>query len=117
MYLILKALISGIIIALVSELSKKSSLFAAVVISLPISSILALIWLWKDTKNADQVIELSNSIALVIIPSLVFFVAFSLLMGRFAFDFWKSLIISVVIMFVSYSAYVRILKIFEGKLL
>jgi hypothetical protein len=51
-FLITKALVSGVIIAIVSELAKRNNLVASVVHSLPLMSILAFIWLYTDTKDA-----------------------------------------------------------------
>jgi len=74
-YLLLKAVISGVVIAVASEVARRSSLLGAILISLPLTSILAAIWLYRDTRDPDQVAALSWSILWVIVPSLVFFVA------------------------------------------
>jgi hypothetical protein len=54
MYFIAKAALSGLIIALVSELAKRSPSLGALVVSLPLISILAMIWLWRDTEDAAR---------------------------------------------------------------
>ena len=74
MYVLLKALLSGAIIAAASEVARRSSLLGAVLISLPLSSILAMIWLYRDTKDTGEITDLSWSILWVIVPSLAFFV-------------------------------------------
>jgi uncharacterized membrane protein (GlpM family) len=73
--LIIKALISGIIVAVVSEVAQRSTVVAAIIVSLPLTSILALAWLYADTRSAQDVQDLSWSILWVVVPSLVFFVA------------------------------------------
>lgn len=78
MYLLLKALISGVIIAVASEAARRSTLLGAVLISLPLTSILAATWLYRDTHDVEQVASLSWSILWVIVPSLVFFIALPL---------------------------------------
>ena len=75
MYLLLKAVISGVVIAAASELARRSTLLGAVLVSLPLTSILAVVWLYRDTHDTDRVAALSWSILWVIVPSLVFFVA------------------------------------------
>ena len=75
MYLLLKALLSGLVIAVASEVARRSTLLGAILISLPLTSILALAWLYRDTRDTGQVASLSWSILWVIVPSLVFFVA------------------------------------------
>jgi len=58
-YLLLKAALSGIIVALASELARRSSLLGAVLISLPLTSILAIVWLYRDTRDTGEVAALS----------------------------------------------------------
>ena len=50
-YAILKAAISGVIIALVSEIARRRPGFGALIASLPLISILGMIWLWRDTRD------------------------------------------------------------------
>ena len=85
MYLVLKALLSGVVVAVASEVARRSSLLGAVLISLPLTSILAMIWLYRDTRDTDEVSSLSWSILWVIVPSLVFFVALPLLLRAVGF--------------------------------
>jgi hypothetical protein len=75
MQLLLKAAVSGIVVALASEAARRSALLGAVLVSLPLTSILTLVWLYRDTGDVDEVVALSWSILWVIVPSLVFFVA------------------------------------------
>jgi uncharacterized membrane protein (GlpM family) len=88
-YLLLKAVISGVVVAAASELARRSSLLGAVLISLPLVSILAMIWLYRDTRDVGEVSALSWSILWVILPSVVFFVVLPLALRTFSF--WVSL--------------------------
>ena len=63
------------IVACASEAARRSTLLGAILVSLPLTSILAITWLYRDTHDTDQVASLSWSILWVIVPSLVFFVA------------------------------------------
>ena len=92
MYLLLKALVSGAIVALASELARRSSLLGAVLISLPLTSILALVWLWRDTGDTTEISDLSWSILWVVVPSLVFFVVVPLALRTTGF--WPALLIA-----------------------
>lgn len=86
MELLLKAVVSGIVIAAASEVARKSSLLGAVLVSLPLTSLLTLTWLYRDTGDVDEVASLSWSILWVIVPSVVFFVALPVgLRGGLAF--------------------------------
>ena len=74
LYLIIKTLITAAIVVLVAEIAKRSSLLAGLIVSIPLTSFLALVWLYWDTKDTEKIIDLSNSTLLMIIPSLSFFI-------------------------------------------
>jgi hypothetical protein len=59
-YLFLKALISGIIVAIVSEISKRYPGAGALVASLPLVSVLGMIWLWRDKPDVQNMAELAD---------------------------------------------------------
>lgn len=105
MYFLLKALLSGLIIAAASEAARRSSLLGAVLISLPASSILALIWLYRDTRDTGEVADLSWAILWVIVPSLVFFVVLPLAL-RGGIGFWPALLLACAAAGVSYAVWV-----------
>jgi hypothetical protein len=104
MYVLLKALLSGAIVAAASELARRSSLLGAVLISLPLTSILAAIWLYRDTGSRAEVADLSWSILWVIVPSLVFFVVLPLTLR--ALGFWPALLVACAATALAYAAWV-----------
>jgi ABC-type dipeptide/oligopeptide/nickel transport system permease subunit len=106
-----KLVISAFIIALSSELAKRSTFFAAILISLPLTSILGLIWTYYETRSAEKVMSLSNNILLMVIPSLVFFALLPLLLKAGA-RFELALVLSMAGTAVMYGLYVVILKRF-----
>lgn len=109
-YLLLKAAISGLIVAAASELARRSSLAGAILLSLPLTSILALIWLHRDAStDTDQLIALSNSIALVVLPSVLLFVVFSAML-RGGVSFAWSLLAACVVMVAGYGIYIWALR-------
>jgi hypothetical protein len=97
MYFILKTLITALIVAGVSEIGRRSSVMAAALASLPLTSILAFIWLYHDTGDVNKVVELSSAIFWLVIPSLLFFIVFPLLV-KFGLSFWLSMLLSCVVM-------------------
>jgi len=111
---LIKTLISAVIIAIVSTVSKRVPLVGAIIISLPLTSILALIWLYSDTKDVHKIIGFSNGICLMIIPSILFFVALSIFLKN-NFKFHYAMIIASIIMIISYAIYTVILKKFGIK--
>ena len=72
-YLIAKAALSGLIIAVVSEIAKRSPPLGALVVSLPLVSILAIIWLWRDTGDTERIAALMVSTFWYVLPSLPMF--------------------------------------------
>lgn len=104
MYVLLKALLSGAIIAAASEIARRSSLMGAVLISLPLTSILAMVWLYRDTRDTEEVAALSWSILWVIVPSLVFFVVLPLALR--SIDFWPALALACGVTALSYGAWI-----------
>jgi len=103
-YLLFKALLSGAIIAAASEIARRSSLVSAVLISLPLTSILAAVWLYRDTQDTGEVADLSWSILWVIVPSLVFFVVLPLALR--SIDFWPALALACTATALSYVAWI-----------
>ena len=74
LYLLIKTIITAVVVVLVSEIAKRSSLLAGLIVSIPLTTFLALMWLYWETKNTQKIIELTNSTLLMIIPSLSFFI-------------------------------------------
>ena len=112
MYLLIKTLISAIIIVAVSEIAKRYTWTAAIILSLPLTSLLAFVWLFWDTKDTQKVIELSYSTIVMTIPSFVFFIVFPLLL-KFKQNFYLSLLISVISTTIAYIIFMFIIKKFN----
>ena len=82
MYLVIKAAISGIIVAAVSEIARRSPGVGALVVSLPLVSILAMIWLWRDTRVAARLAAHADATFWYVLPSLPMFLLIPLLLKR-----------------------------------
>ncbi len=108
LYYIIKVLLSSIIIVIISEVSKKSSLLGGIFASLPLVSILGIIWLYIDTQNTQQIIELSRSIFWLVLPSLTLFILLPILLTN-GVNFYLALSISLIVMVVFYYLTVFIL--------
>ena len=108
-YIILKTLISAIVIVSVSEIAKKSSLFAGLLASIPLTSFLAFIWLYWEKRDSQMVIDLSNSILLMIIPSFTFFIILPLAL-KFNNSFTMSMILATISTILAYLIFTLILN-------
>ena len=89
-YLIAKALISGIIVAIVSEVAKRSPGIGALIASLPLVSILAMIWMWQETGDRMRIADHAQATFWLVLPSLPMFLLLPALL-RFGAGFWVSL--------------------------
>jgi hypothetical protein len=115
MQYIIKIILSALIITGVSELGKRFAPIAAILASLPLLSILAIIWLYLDTKNIQKIIDLSTNIFWAVLPSLLFFLILPLLLKN-GVKFTPAMIISIIIMFIAYTIYIFILAKFGIKI-
>ena len=108
---VIKVLITSILVVAISEVSKRWTLLGAIIASLPLTSVLAMVWLYVDTNDIEQVNDLSYGVFWVVIPSLVFFIVFPTL-TKMGLNFWSSMGASVLCTATAYWGYVTML----GKL-
>ena len=112
---IIKILVSSGIIFLVSEIAKKNTFFAGLIASIPLVSILSMLWLYFETEDIEKIKNLSNSILWMVIPSLTLFLSLPVLIN-IGFNFYISLIISIIITIGCYSVTLLILSHYGIKL-
>ena len=89
-YLLLKAALSGVIIATVSEVAKRSPGFGALIASLPLVSVLGMIWLWRDTHDEARLASHAGATFWFVLPSLPMFLLIPALLRR-GVPFWAAL--------------------------
>lgn len=89
-YFVVKAALSGLLIALISEIARRSPGVAALVASLPLVSILGVIWLWRDTGDNARIATHLEATFWYVLPSLPMFLLVPWLM-RSGTGFWLSL--------------------------
>jgi hypothetical protein len=82
LYLIMKAAISGVIIAVVSEVARRSAGLGALIVSLPLVSILAMIWLWRDTRDPLRLAAHAGATFWYVLPSMPMFLLLPVLLKR-----------------------------------
>ena len=104
LYLIIKAALSGAIVAAVSEIARRYPGWGGLLASLPLTSLLAMIWLWRDSRDPEQVAELVGSTFWFILPSLPLFLVMPWLL-RSGVAFWLAMAISVVGTLVLYACW------------
>jgi inner membrane protein involved in colicin E2 resistance len=100
-YIALKFIITAGVVVGVSEIAKRSSYFAAMLAALPLTSILAMVWIYVDTKDSEKIVDLSYGIFWLVLPTLLFFILLPALLKNHM-GFWPSMIISIAVMVVFY---------------
>ena len=92
LYLIVKAAISGILIAIASEVARRFPGWGALIVSLPLVSVLTFIWLYVDTRDSARIAELSQSTFWFFLPSIPLFLALPAML-RAGLPFWLALLL------------------------
>ena len=113
-YYVIKIAVTTALIVAISELSKRSTLLGALLASVPIVSVLAMIWLYADTRDAAQVATLSRSVFWLVLPSLVLFLLLPALLDR-GYQFYVSLAASIAAMVLVYYAAIACVRHFGFK--
>ena len=105
---IVKVAITSVMVVAVAEVAKRSSIFAALIASLPLTSVLAMVWLYLDTGDADRIAELARGIFWLVLPSLVLFVALPVLI-KYGVAFWPAFLVSIGLTILSYFLMLKML--------
>jgi hypothetical protein len=103
MFLALKALISGVLIAVASTLAKRYPGFGALIASLPLVSVLGMIWLWAEKPDAENMAAHASATFWYVLPSLPMFLLIPLLL-RHGTPFWLSLALGCLLTILLYTA-------------
>ena len=115
MYYIIKLVVTALLIVLISEIAKRSSLLGAMLAAIPLVSILAMTWMYIDTSSSTKAVEFSQRIVWLIAPSMTLFIAFPLLIKK-GLGFYLSLGISTLLTILAYYSVIFILNKFGVKL-
>jgi hypothetical protein len=114
-YYISKIVMTTLLVVLISEIAKRSSLMGAILASVPLVSVLAMIWLYIDTKEISKISELSLSVFWLVIPSLALFATLPLLLKQ-GISFYWSMSLSIGVTILSYWFMISVLNHFGVKL-
>ena len=94
LYLIIKALISGALVAAISEVARRYPGWGGLLASLPLTSLLAMIWLYRDSGDSERVAALAGSTFWFIMPSLPMFLVLPAML-RAGMGFWPALALNI----------------------
>jgi len=99
---LLKAAISGALIAAASEIARRWPGIGGLIVSLPLVSLLTFLWVWRDTGDSQRVAELSQSAFWFFLPSMPMFLVLPAML-RTGVGFWLALTVSIAFTVMLYS--------------
>jgi hypothetical protein len=113
--LLVKAALSGAVIAVASEVARRWPGWGALIVSLPLVSVLTMMWLWHDTHDRARLEAHAGATFRFVLPSLPMFLAIPLLM-KHGVSFWLALALGCALTMVLYSGMVWVGPRFGLKL-
>lgn len=111
LYYLVKLMLSAGIIVVVSEVAKVNAGLGALIKSLPLISIIAMIWLYTDTHDTGRIAELSTGTFWLVLPTLPMFLVLPALL-KSGMGFYASLGISIAVMLACYVVAIPVLARF-----
>lgn len=114
-YYIFKIVITTFLIVAIAEIAKRSSLYGALLASVPLVSVLAMFWIYIDTKDVSKVSALASSVFWLVLPSLALFVSLPLLLKQ-GLNFYMSIGLAIGVTVVCYAILLFVLNQFGVKL-
>ncbi|MEQ1538437.1 MAG: DUF3147 family protein [Sphingorhabdus sp.] len=110
-----RLILSGLLITTIAVIGRKAPAVAALVASLPLISILGMIWLWRDTGDARLLADHAEATFWYVLPSLPMFllIPFMLRAGQ---NFWVAMTAGILITVVLYLATIGIAARFGVRL-
>lgn len=109
LFYIVKVIFTALLIVAISEIAKRSTGFSALIASLPLTSLLAFVWLYMEGTPSSQIAELSGQIFWLVIPSLLLFLLLPLML-KLGLNFWLSLGLSIATTAAGYLILLSILR-------
>lgn len=110
-YLLAKAALSGVLVLIISEISKRSPSFGGLIASLPLLSVLAMLWLWRETADVERLATHAESTFWFVLPSLPLFLILPALL-RHGVTFSLAMTISCLITMALYGIMIWALRHF-----
>jgi hypothetical protein len=112
-YLVTKFATTALIVVLVSELAKRSTLAGAILASIPTVSVLAMIWIYVETRDTGRLASFSIDVVWLVLPSLALFAVLPVLL-RLGVGFWWSLAAGIATTALAYWGAVQLMTWVRG---
>lgn len=111
----IRAILSGIIIALIAVIGRKARAAGALIASLPLISVIGMIWPWRDTTDPLLIANHAEATFWYVLPSLPMFLLIPWLL-RAGVGFWVALLSGIVVTIILYLATIMIAARFGVRL-
>ena len=102
-FFFIKAVLSGVIVATVATIAKRYPGWGGLVASLPLVSVLSMIWLYGETRNVESVAKLSLGAFWFFLPSVPMFLIIPALL-RSGMSFAATMFLACAITILLYAA-------------
>ncbi len=109
-YYLIKLFLSAGVIVAVTEIAKRNNAAASIIHSLPLTSLLAFIWLYSETKDAALIGRHAFGTFWFVLPTLPMFIMMPWLIKKLG-GFWPALIVGIIITVALYALTMRLLKV------
>jgi len=96
---LIKIIVATLVIVLVTELSKKDTKLAALLLALPIISFTAYTMIWFESKDVDRIAKLANENFIYVLPVMPVLPLFSWLL-KHGYGYFTSLIMVIIVMII-----------------
>ena len=101
--------LTALIIFAVVQVSERSTLLAAVLASIPIVSVLAMMWMNHEGQSTEEISVFAKEIVWLLIPSLLMFIVMPLLIDR-GWDFYPALGAGLATTIIGYFVMIQIME-------
>ena len=99
---LIKAVISGLLVALISTVARRYPGWGGLLASLPLVSVLAMLWLYGETREPEKVAALAMSTFWFFLPSIPMFLIMPLML-RSGGSFGVTMVTAVVVTMALYA--------------
>jgi hypothetical protein len=107
MEFLLKAVISGILVATVSTVAQRNATLASLLMGIPFTAFLAMIFMWYAGIDVETFSKFSFETVYFVLTSLVFFVIFGVMISYVGF--WYSMLLGSIVTIILYNVVLRLL--------
>lgn len=115
LWYVIKITITAVIIVIISEISKRLPLLGSLIASLPLISVLGMIWIFSETKDVQKIITHAEGTFWYVLPSLPMFLIMPWMLKK-GISFYLTLVSGILITILLYFLMTKVLARFGMNL-